>query len=115
MGYTDISFNPSGTKFVTEAGIWDISNQELILNFNRNNENHEVVNASWNNDGSYISMSARDNKVRIYNVETCEIIVVLEGHTGLVHCVAFNPLSNNKVMTLSTDLTMRVWSTVRLV
>jgi WD40 repeat protein len=56
-----------------------------------------------------LASGSADKTIRIWNPSTGEIVAVLNGHTGGVRSVHFNP-DGGRLVSGSTDKTVRVWS-----
>ena len=50
-----------------------------------------------------------DNTIRVWNVDTCECILTLKGHTNCVMSVVFNH-DGTKIVSGSYDKSIRVWN-----
>ncbi len=71
-----------------------------------------VASASFSIDGSKIVSGSWDGSARIWDVDTGEAIIKLEGqHTRAVNCATFSPdADSNFVLTASDDGTAILWS-----
>jgi WD40 repeat protein len=65
-----------------EAGIW-------YLHFPP--PGADVMTFSFSPDGTMLASGHGDHNIRLWDVETGEIIHILKGHTGNVDSVAFSP------------------------
>ena len=70
----------------------------------------ESVNSvSFSPDGSRIASGSGDNTIKIWNVETGEIIKTLTGHTFFVNSVSFSP-DGSRIASGSNDRTIKIWN-----
>lgn len=60
-------------------------------------------------DGRLLATGGRDNRGRLWNLKTGEMIALLEGHKGWVQAIAFN--GKGQVATGSSDGSIRLWKT----
>lgn len=63
---------------------------------------------AWSPNGDRIAAASDDNLVRIWNVETGHMAMVLKGHTSGVKGVTWNS-DGTKLATASLDKTVRIW------
>src|SRR5215467_2282084 len=68
--------------------------------------------AAFSLDGQRIATAGVDNTVRIWNTANWQLIVTLEGHTGIVDRMAFSPDGTSIVTSCHQDGTVRVWNTL---
>ena len=77
-----------------------------------------VMSVAFNHDGTKIVSGSSDNTIRVWNVDTGECIVTLEGHEGYlrssVESVGFNR-DGTKIVSGSYDGTIRVWELMKFV
>ena len=62
----------------------------------------------FSNDNKLLVSASSDNKVIIWNIETQELEILLEGHEDKVHSAEFN-LVDDKVLSCSSDETFKLW------
>lgn len=60
-------------------------------------------------DKHVIASAARDCTVRLYHVDTSELLTVMEGHTAPVNSLAFSP-DGWLILTAGSDSSLRLWS-----
>ena len=68
-----------------------------------------VNSVSFSPDGQYMVSGSEDNTVRLWSVESCELLRTMKGHTSYVTSVAFSP-DGGSVVSGSQDKTVRLWS-----
>ena len=66
------------------------------------------MTVAWSKAGLIASGSA-DYTVKIWNSSTGECLNTLEGHSGRVRCVHFNPTNSSQLVSGSNDKTIRLW------
>jgi len=59
-------------------------------------------------DGKYLASAGTDNNVMIWDIETGNEVLKLEGHTDSVNDVNYSP-DGNYILTSSDDSTLRLW------
>jgi WD40 repeat protein len=59
-------------------------------------------------DGSRAISASADNTLRMWDLESCQSVHTLAGHTGLVNAVALTP-DGRCAVSASADYTLRVW------
>jgi WD40 repeat protein len=112
-------FSPDGRKVALDDGkgirIWNLpaNRQERLIT-----ESREVTNTvhalAFNQDGSWLAAAGsfprdpRDDKARIWDVETGQLIHTLTGHSFTVNDVRFSR-DGRWLVTASADGTARIW------
>lgn len=106
------AFNPTGARIVTTGNdfrSWDTTTGIPILDSLPSSTNIDSIELSA--DGKWIaarSPSAGDNKGYIWDAETGQLQLTLEGHTDAVLSAVFSP-DSKRIITSSSDKTARVW------
>jgi F-box/WD-40 domain protein MET30 len=57
-------------------------------------------------DSRIVATGSLDCDIRLWNVDTCELVTVMKGHTG---CVRGIQLDSSKLISCSMDRTIRIW------
>ncbi|KFY41359.1 hypothetical protein V494_03046, partial [Pseudogymnoascus sp. VKM F-4513 (FW-928)] len=75
------------------------------------NEAHQECIYTIQHSGKYLVSGSRDRTLRIWNLDTKRLIMPpLEGHTGSVLCLQFDPdPSEDIIVSGSSDATVRIW------
>ncbi len=68
----------------------------------------DVVSLDFSPDGKTLASGGKYGPIRMWDVESGELIRTLEGHKNAVHFVAFSP-DGSKLASASEDETLRVW------
>jgi WD40 repeat protein len=71
-------------------------------------EGEFIQSIALNPNGTVLAVGYQDGAVRLWNMETGEQLVVLEGHEGRVVSLAFNP-DGTLLASGGTDGTVRLW------
>jgi len=88
-----IAYHPNG-QFLAAAGadntitMWDVGSGKPGQTFT--GHTWEVIKLAFDSKGNRLASASGDGTVRIWDVKSGEV-AVLEGHTGMVCCVAFSP------------------------
>jgi len=69
------------------------------------NETPEIV---YSPDGSRVAAASADRLARVWDAGSGELLLTLDGHTGLVRGVAFSP-DGRQLATSSADGTAKIW------
>ncbi|KAF9134555.1 hypothetical protein BGW39_006648 [Mortierella sp. 14UC] len=70
-----------------------------------------IVNLAISPANQELAMARRDNTIELCNIFTAETRIILTGHEGQVHRIAYS-LNGTQIATASADTTVRIWSTV---
>jgi WD40 repeat protein len=117
-----ISFHPDGSRLATVSSdnvirIWDMNNGELLLSW----VGHElgppvasstfgVTKVSYSPDGSRLVTASTDRTAKVWDAETGEQLLVLEGHTTGLSGLQYSP--DGKMIATGRDNNenmVRVW------
>ena len=60
-------------------------------------------------DGSVLASGSRDRTIRLWNLETGELLHTLRGHTDGINSVAFSA-DGSTIISGSRDDTVRIWN-----
>jgi WD40 repeat protein len=70
---------------------------------------NSVFSVAYSPDGRYVAGGDADNKIKIWNAETGEVIKTLEGHSDWINSVAFSP-DGRYLASGSKDKTIKIWN-----
>lgn len=117
---TSCSFSPDGKRIASTsddgtARLWDLNSGEelMILNHQKwtgfNFRKNRVTSCTFSPDSKYLATVCwRDKAIRIWDLETGEVLKKLEGHTRLVSSCAFS-LDGKWLSSGSWDNSLRLW------
>ena len=73
-------------------------------------EYHPGVNAvAWRFDSKLLASGGGDKRIILWDPKKGERLKTLEGHSGIVYCVSFNPSNPTRLVSGSHDRTVRLW------
>ena len=110
----DIAYSQDSNRLAVASsiGIW-IYDANTFTEIALLTGHTERVNAvAFSPDSKMLISGSHDKTVRLWNVETGELLHTLEDHTDYVLAVAFSP-DGNKFASSDGDFTIRLWDTHR--
>ena len=107
------AFSPEGTLLAAgddfAIQIWDTATGERLEPIVVSEEFfHGVQHLQFTANGERLLSANRDGLIRLYDVESGELIRIFEGHAGLVWDAQFNP-DETLIVSASFDGTVRLW------
>nr|CAA6813661.1 MAG: High-affnity carbon uptake protein Hat/HatR [uncultured Thiotrichaceae bacterium] len=109
-----VQFDATGTRLLSSGNndhrlkLWDITDKNHSLISESHVEQSQIHWATLSPDGSRIASVGRENAVNIYNAETMQLLLTLNGHQNSLYRAFFTP-NNKQLFTVSMDGTVRVW------
>src|SRR5690606_37412836 len=91
--------------FDRTARLWNLASATQIRSFQHTNTLRSVAISS---DGQYGLTAALDNRARLWDLETGQLLHTYTGHTATVRSVSFSP-DGTHILTGSDDGTARLW------
>lgn len=87
--------------------LWDIRRmeQQLTVDCGPYAANH----VTFDGTGRYLAVASDDSTIKVVNIKQ-EVVTELTGHEDAVQCVVFDPVTNNFMVSCSSDRTIRYWS-----
>ena len=107
------AFSPDGKYFVTGAGnkavIWNLVSNEWYRTLQGGNDDISMGGLTFSPDGQLLAAACRDNTAKIWEIETGELVVNLDGHSKPVNKAVFTP-DGKQLITCSGDSTAKIWN-----
>jgi WD40 repeat protein/transcriptional regulator with XRE-family HTH domain len=110
-----VTFSPDGTRIASAnndgsnyVNIWDAATGAILF---RGNLGHMAGphDIAFSPDGTFVATIGEDQKVKIWDSVTGEVLSTLSGHTSPSESVAFSPDGTHLVTAGGGDKTVRVW------
>jgi WD40 repeat protein len=108
-----IAFSPDGTR-ITAVGwgaininIWNASTGEKLFSGKIGDPGY-IMDIAFSKDGRLAATGGYDQKVRVWDTTTKQVIYTLAGHTDSISGISFSP-DGKSLASSSYDGTVRVW------
>lgn len=89
--------------------LWDLASGKCLRELQcGTSESDDVFGIAVNPAGTRALSGHRDGSVRIWNIETCERIAIMKGHTGIAYSVQSTPDWRHAISG-SEDQTVKIW------
>ncbi|UGX93643.1 caspase family protein [Bradyrhizobium barranii subsp. barranii] len=111
---SSVAFSSDGTQFVSAhfwsatLKLWDTSTGRLIRSFVSDYTKGEVDAVAFSPDGKRLLSGGLDHSLHVWDVETGQRTLSLNGHTYAVNSVAFSP-DGAQLLSGSEDRTLKLW------
>ncbi len=111
-GFFPCEFTPDGKSIVAmtnqiNLGLFDVESGDQIKNYDTGYEIIQTVAVS--NDGKKLTGAGFQNKIKVWDIESTKMEVVLEGHEAGILALDFHP-TKPWIVSGSLDQTARVWN-----
>jgi WD40 repeat protein len=105
------SFSPGGHFIVTTswdgtARLWDRNSNALLHTLPHSDE---VTCAAFSSDDKVLITGCSDGKVTAWQTDTGKAFLDMPGHLSAIRAVAFSPMDDQHVLTVSEDGSARIW------
>ena len=108
-----LAFSPDGTRLalandgIYPVIIWDMATGKVLL---RGNLSHSVPPraVAFSRDGKLAVTAGYDQKAKVWDSTTGQVLYTLSGHSQAIDSVMFSP-DGTRVATASLDGTVRIW------
>ena len=109
LGRANLSTTCLDHADLRSANLWDVEfGQRTMLV--QNESGHLITSIALRADGKYMVSGSDDKNVKIWSMETWDVVRVLKGHKGLVTSVAYTA-DGRYVVSGSRDCDVKVWQT----
>jgi WD40 repeat protein/transcriptional regulator with XRE-family HTH domain len=108
-----LTFSPDGKRLaIANDGeypviVWDVETGKVLF---RGNLGHSVapVAIAFSSDGKLVATAGFDQKAKVWDSTTGQVLYTLSGHTQAISDVMFSP-DGKRLLTGSSDGTVRIW------
>ncbi|XP_076903173.1 WD repeat-containing protein 26 homolog [Bidens hawaiensis] len=99
-----------------ELHLWNIENHiRLVAKYKGHKRSRFIVKACFGGlEQAFIASGSEDSQVYIWHRGSGELIETLEGHSGAVNCVSWNPVNPHMLASASDDRSIRIWGLKQL-
>jgi WD40 repeat protein len=112
-----LAFSPDSGKLITGGGepsrngeliLWDVASGSVVRKFTEAHSD-TVFDVEFSRDGKRLVSGAADKFVKLFNVETGELIRGYEGHTGHVLSVSIKA-DDSSLVSGGADFAVKLWN-----
>jgi WD40 repeat protein len=88
--------------------VWRLQGEETKLKHSLSAHSHIVSCLRLSQDGKILISGSRDQTIKVWNLQTGELLRTLKGHSDAVCAIAFSP-SGDIIASGSADKTIKIW------
>nr|XP_043606470.1 WD repeat-containing protein 26 homolog [Erigeron canadensis] len=99
-----------------ELHLWSIQGHiRLVAKYKGHRRSRFIVRACFGGlEQAFIASGSEDSQVYIWHRGSGELIETLEGHSGAVNCISWNPANPHMLASGSDDRSIRIWGLKQL-
>ncbi|KAI7728355.1 hypothetical protein M8C21_027143 [Ambrosia artemisiifolia] len=99
-----------------ELHLWSIEGRiRVVAKFKGHKRSRFIVRACFGGlEQAFIASGSEDSQVYIWHRGSGELIETLEGHSGAVNCISWNPGNPHMLASASDDRSIRIWGVKQL-
>jgi WD40 repeat protein len=110
-----LSYSPDGNRLITgdkdgHLTVWDAVTGEALAK-KSDAARGAFLSVAYSPNGKWIISASEDCTARVYDARTLELVQILRGHLGPIHCVA---AGDDYFATGGRDMTVRIWDLKKL-
>ncbi len=128
---TGVGFSPDGRRLASVSAdrtvkVWDAVTGQMVLTrrgldivklwataeeakTSKGSGHTDLSGISFSPDGRYVAAPSGEKSVKMWDAETLQEVLTLNGHAGTVLCVSFSP-DGRRIASGSEDRTVEVWN-----
>lgn len=109
-----VAFSPDGKVlasggFDSKIKLWQVAARRGVGTLRARERDALVTCVAFSPDGRYLAAGNRSNTIDLWDIQAPAHITTLEGHTGWIYGLAFDPGGSQYMASGSGDNTIRLW------